>query len=80
MSKSKVAIAFKDIHKLWSFAQKMSAKSLEIITTDMILICHCSESELQLLPEYGGKVILEYTPMRGERSFYQNKDLQHGTS
>jgi len=60
MSKTKIAIAFKNIHLLWSFAQRIHALSLEINTTDKILICDCSEEDLSLLPEFEGMVVEEY--------------------
>jgi len=61
MSKIKIAIAFKNIHLLWSFAQRIHALNIEINTTDKILICDCSEEDLNLLPEFEGMVIEKYT-------------------
>jgi hypothetical protein len=63
MSNKTITIAFKNIHQLWKFAKKIDAKFLQIIAKDMILICDCSEGDIELLVEYGGEVVQEYTPM-----------------
>ncbi|MGZ3952499.1 MAG: hypothetical protein ACXVBZ_13960 [Flavisolibacter sp.] len=63
MSKKKVVIGFKNIHQLWNYSQRISATNLEIVTTTMILTCICSDEDLALLPQYGGKVIEKPGPI-----------------
>ena len=62
MSNKKVVIRFKNIHKLWDFAQKLEAKNIQIVTTSMILICHCTDADLALIPQYHGEIVEEYIP------------------
>lgn len=62
MSKQKVIIQFKNIIRLWQYAQVIRCYSMEIITAELILICECSEADLTMLPQYGGIVIEEYHP------------------
>jgi hypothetical protein len=64
MSKSKIAIAFKTVDELWSYARKIKAIDIEINTTDKILICDCSKEDLLLLAEYNGIVLEEYKSHR----------------
>lgn len=56
MSKTKTCIVFKNIHQLWKFAQTLNASSIEIITSEKILICECSEADLALLAQHGGEI------------------------
>lgn len=60
MSKTRIAIAFKNLHLLWSFVQRIRVVNIEINTADNILICECTEQELHLLEEYEGMVVEEY--------------------
>jgi|GEM_PF-2556210 len=70
--KAKTIIAFKNVRQLWNFAQKIHAANIEIITSDMILICDCTDEDLKLLPQYDGKVITEYKPIGDKKSLNQN--------
>lgn len=63
MAKNKITISFENIHQLWSFAQNIKAVNIEIITTQKILICNCSEEDLSLLPKYNGRIVEEFQPM-----------------
>lgn len=72
MSKKKITIAFKNIYQLWNFAQKIRASNIQIITGDMILICDCSDSDLELLTQYNGHVISEYLPIQNQKPLNQN--------
>lgn len=62
MSNKKVVIRFKNIHKLWDFAQKLEAKNIQIITSSMILICRCVDADLSLILQFQGEVVEEYIP------------------
>ena len=64
MSRSKIAIAFKTVDQLWSYARKIKAIDIEINTADKILICDCSKEDLLLLAEYNGIVLEEYKLLR----------------
>lgn len=64
MSKQNVTIQFKNIVQLWQYAQLIKCYSMEIITSQMILICECVEADLTMLPQYGGLVIEDYHPSR----------------
>ena len=55
MSKEKIAIQFSNLHQLWQFAQKIKASNIEIRTRDRLVICDCSEEDLQLVKKYEGK-------------------------
>lgn len=55
----RVAITFKTITQLWGYAQAFKATDIEIITPGMILICDCSDRDIAMLPQYGGKIINE---------------------
>jgi len=55
MSKQKFTIQFSSLHQLWQFAQKIKANNIEIKTKDCLLICDCSEEDLQLLEIYNGR-------------------------
>lgn len=61
MSKKKIVIKFKNIYQLWAFAQHIQAYSIEIIASEMILICDCSEHDLNLLSHYAGEIIEKQT-------------------
>jgi hypothetical protein len=56
MSKNRNCIVFKNIHQLWSFAQKVRSNSIEIITSEKILVCDCSEDDLAIVAQYGGEI------------------------
>lgn len=60
MSKEKIRIQFNNLRQLWEFAQKIKANNIEIRTKDCLLICDCSEEELQLLEKYNGRRIGEF--------------------
>lgn len=60
MSRQKIAIAFKSVEQLWSYARKIKAVDIEINTSDKILVCDCSKEDLSLLAEYNGMVLKEY--------------------
>jgi len=60
MSK-KVSISFNSIIQLWNYAQAIKATDIRIITEGMILICDCSETDIAMLPNYGGKIIEEHS-------------------
>lgn len=62
MSKKKVVIKFKSIYQLWAYAQAIQAYSIEIIASEMILICDCSDKDLRLITEYEGLIVENYTP------------------
>lgn len=72
MSKNKFTIAFKNIYQMWNFAQKINATNIEIITTDMTLICDCTDEDLKLLSKYNGEVVRDYSPVHHQRSFNRN--------
>lgn len=44
------------IHQLWNFAQKINANNMEIIVSERILICHCSDDDLAMVTQYGGEI------------------------
>ena len=71
MSKTKIVIAFKNLHLLWSFVQRIHVVNIEINTADKILICECAEKELDLLDEYEGMVVEEYRPKFPAKSLNQ---------
>lgn len=60
MSKEKFTIQFSSLHLLWQFAQKIKANNLEIRTRDCLLICDCSEEDLQLLEAYNGRRLEQF--------------------
>jgi hypothetical protein len=60
MSKEKITIQFSSLHQLWQFAQKIKANNIEIKTKDCLLICDCSEEDLQLLEIYNGRRIGQF--------------------
>lgn len=60
MSKTRIVIAFKNLHLLWNFVQRIHVVNIEINTADKILICECTEQDLTLLPQYEGIVVEEY--------------------
>lgn len=78
MSKKKIAIRFKNIHQLWAYAQQIRATSIEIITSDMILICNCTEKDIEVASQYNGEIIQgfrHYNPQpfnQNRNSFTQN--------
>ena len=72
MSKKKVVIKFKSIHQLWAYAQAIQAYSIEIIASELILICDCSDRDLDLLTQYDGHIIENYTS-----AFNQTPNKQH---
>jgi hypothetical protein len=57
MANNKIVIEFRNIHQLWSFAQRIKALNIEIFTAEKILICDCSEEDLTLLQDYAGTVV-----------------------
>ena len=57
MSKEKIMIQFESLHQLWQFAQKIGSNNIEIKTRDCLLICDCSDEELQWLGKFNGKKI-----------------------
>ena len=72
MSKKISTIAFKNIRQLWNFAQRINATNIEILTSDMILICNCTEEDLKLLSQYGGKIVTDFVPSNNKRSLNQH--------
>lgn len=56
MSKKKTCIVFSNIHQLWKFAQTINASSIEIITSENILICDCTDADLAIVHQYGGQI------------------------
>ena len=78
MSKKKFVIGFKKIYQLWEYAKLIKANNIEIITTSMVLICDCSDADIELLSEYGGEVIEEFTPEHYPYTINQN--LINGTN
>lgn len=57
MAKSKHIIRFQNLYQLWAYAQVIHALSIEISSSEMLLICDCSEEDLQMLSEFHGEVI-----------------------
>ena len=78
MSKKKFVIGFKKIYQLWEYAQQIKANNIEIITSSMVLICDCSAADIELLAEYGGEVIEEFTSEHYPYTVPQN--LINGTN
>jgi hypothetical protein len=39
-----------------AFAQKINANNMEIIVSERILICHCSDDDLAMVTQYGGEI------------------------
>ncbi len=62
-SNNKVAFQFRDMHLLWSFAQQLKCKSLEIIPASKVLLCECAEDEIRLALSQYGASLLEETPL-----------------
>ena len=57
MSKKQTYIQFGNLFQLWQFAQTLNVRSIEIRTSDKLLICECSQADLQFLHHYHGKII-----------------------
>jgi len=57
MSKDKIAIRFQNLYQLWQFAQAIHARSIEIRAKELLLLCDCSEEDLQLAAKFGGTVM-----------------------
>ncbi|HWJ28987.1 MAG TPA: hypothetical protein VNS32_20760 [Flavisolibacter sp.] len=72
MFKKKIAIRFKNIHQLWAYAHQIRVVNIEIITTEMTLICDCTDQDLEGLLEYGGEIIQEYHRNSKQQSINQN--------
>jgi hypothetical protein len=68
MSKKKNVIKFKNIYQLWAFAQHIQAYSIEIIASEMVLICDCSDHDLEKLSRHGGEVIEKHRITEHSRS------------
>lgn len=56
MSKKQTYIQFENLFQLWQFAQTLNVRSIEIRTGDKLLICECSQKDLQFLHRYRGKI------------------------
>ena len=63
MSKSKIKIKFHNIYQLWAYAQIIHANNIEIKASEMVLICDCSDEDLQLLSKYHGEIIERINPV-----------------
>lgn len=57
MSKDKIAIRFDNLYHLWQFAQAIRARSMEIRTKELLLICDCHEEDLQLVTKFRGTIM-----------------------
>ena len=61
MSKIKVVIHFNNLRQLWQYAQAIEARSIEIRTKELLLICDCTEDDLKLIEKYGGTVVRQHS-------------------
>ena len=57
MSKNKIVIRFKSLYELWQFLQTIKTPSVEIRIKERLLICECSNEEIQSAVKYGGEII-----------------------
>lgn len=57
MSKDKFGIRFHNLYELWQFAQAINVRSIEIRAKELLLLCDCSEEDLQLAAKFGGTVM-----------------------
>jgi hypothetical protein len=56
--KNRISLQFNDVQMLWAFAQQLTSKSLEIMPINKVLVCECSESEINLaLSKYGARIL-----------------------
>ena len=60
MSISKTAIRFKTNFQLWAYAHQIRSANIEIITADQILICDCSDWELEMVSDHCDEIIEGY--------------------
>lgn len=49
----KVTLLFRDTRSLWAFAQTLQSEFIQINSTEIKLICHCSDGEIS-------KAVLQY--------------------
>lgn len=53
-----IVLQFPDMQLLWQFAQTLACKSIEINTRAYIVICDCTELEINLaLTNYRAKIL-----------------------
>ena len=67
--KSNTALQFSDLRQLWSFAQKVSTKNLEIHTNTKTLVCECSAEDINLAVTGYGAKITEGSTLKATSSF-----------
>lgn len=61
MSKDRIVIRFHNLYELWQFAQAIHATSIEVRTSELLLVCNCSDEEAQLAAQFGGTVMTKET-------------------
>ncbi len=62
--KEKVSLLFPTLHHLWSFTQSAKINSVEIITSECMLICDCKGADIELAQEQYGATLSMGQPQR----------------